>query len=57
MLAFDHVDGDVPDKRKVGLTVKEELERAGFVLDWDGSTNRRINMSKFDWKHRSGNKE
>ncbi|WP_395751616.1 DUF6891 domain-containing protein [Prosthecobacter sp.] len=53
-LAFDHVDGDVPDKLKVALTLKEELERAGFALEWDGTSNHRIHIPKFDWKRRYG---
>lgn len=52
MLAFDHVDGDVPDKVKVGKMMKEELERVGFALVWDGTTNTRINIPNFDWKRR-----
>jgi hypothetical protein len=52
MLAFDHVEGDVPDKIKVGLAVQIELEKAGFTIDWDQTTSRRINIPKFDWKHR-----
>jgi hypothetical protein len=52
MLAFNHVNGDVPDKLKVGLAVKEELERAGFALEWDGTSEQRINIPKFDWKRR-----
>lgn len=52
MLAFDHVNGDVPDKLKVGLALKAELERAGFALEWDGTSDQRINIPKFDWKRR-----
>ncbi len=52
MLAFDHVEGDVPDKVKVGMAVKEELERAGFDLEWNGTIHKRINVPKFDWKRR-----
>ena len=52
MLAFDHVDGDVPDKLKVGLIVKQELERAGFVLDWKETTDERIGIPQFEWKRR-----
>lgn len=52
MLAFNHVDDDVPDKLKVGLALKEELERAGLTLEWDGTTEQRINITKFDWKRR-----
>ncbi len=56
MLAYDHVNGDVPDKIKVGSAVKEELERNGFVLDWNGTSENRINIPKFDWKRRSKTK-
>ncbi len=52
MLAFNHVNDDVPDKLKVGLALKEELEHAGFALEWDGTSDQRINIPKFDWKRR-----
>jgi hypothetical protein len=57
MLAYDHVDGDVPDKYRVALSIKDELEKTGFVLEWDGSADKRINIPKFEWKNRtlSGN--
>lgn len=54
MLTYDHVNGDVPEKIKVAQTIQQELERAGFNLDWDGTANQRINIPAFDWKHRSG---
>lgn len=50
MLAYDHVEGDVPDKSRVGLTIKEELEAAGFSLEWDGTANKRIHIPQMDWK-------
>ena len=53
MLAYDHIDGDVPEKIKVAQTMQQELEKAGFTLEWDGTTNQRINIPKFDWKHRA----
>ena len=52
MLAFNHVNSDVPDKLNVGLALKEELERDGFTLEWDGTSDQRINIPKFDWKRR-----
>lgn len=52
MLAFDHVKDEDPDKLKVGLALKEELESAGFALEWDGTSDQRINIPKFDWKRR-----
>lgn len=52
MMAFDHVDGDVPDKIKIGVALKVELERFGFVIEWSGTTSERINIPKIDWKRR-----
>ncbi len=52
MLAFDHVDGDVPDKIRVGNALKEELERVGFKIDWSGAADQRINIAVIDWKRR-----
>ncbi|NMR26904.1 hypothetical protein HH219_15450 [Pseudoalteromonas sp. NEC-BIFX-2020_015] len=53
MLAYDHVDGDVPEKIKVAQTIQQELQRAGFTLKWDSTTNQRVNIVQFDWKHRA----
>ena len=53
MLAYDHVDGDVPEKLKVAESLRNELVAAGFTVEWDGSTNQRIDIPNFDWKHRS----
>lgn len=44
MIAFDHVDGDVADKARVGVVLKEELENAGFAAAWDDTTQTRINI-------------
>jgi len=53
MLAYDHVNGDVTEKIKVAQIMQQELEKAGFTIEWDGTTNQRINISKFDWKNRT----
>ncbi|WP_417861727.1 DUF6891 domain-containing protein [Vreelandella venusta] len=53
MLAYDHVNGDVPEKIEVAETIQQALEKAGFTVEWDGTTNQRINIPKFDWKHRA----
>ncbi len=53
MLAYEHVDGDVPEKIKVAQTIQQELQRAGFTLEWDGTTNQKVNIVQFDWKHRA----
>ena len=55
LLAFNHVDGDVSDKLKVGMVVKEELQRAGFALDWDGTIEHRIKIINIEWKRRYRN--
>jgi hypothetical protein len=52
MVAFDHIDGDVPDKMKIGLALKEELERVRFGIEWDGIIDQRINIPKIEWKRR-----
>lgn len=52
-LAYDHVNGDVPEKIKVALIIQKELEKGGFTLDWDGTTNTRLCIPNFDWKHRT----
>ncbi len=52
MLAFNHVKGDVPDKALVGQTLKEELEAAGLSVDWNGTSDTRINIPQIDWKNR-----
>lgn len=52
-LAYDHIAGDVPDKIKVATKIQQELEQAGFVLEWDGTVEKRIRLTNFDWKHRS----
>lgn len=52
MLAYDHIEGDVPDKIKVAEVLKKELENIGFAIEWDGTNDQRINIPKFDWKHR-----
>jgi hypothetical protein len=55
MIAFDHIEGDVPDKIKIGVALKEELEKVGFKLDWDGTTEKRINIPEIEWKRRYKN--
>jgi hypothetical protein len=53
MLAYDHVKGDVPEKINVAKVIQEELEKAGFTTDWDGTTNKKINIPNIDWKKRT----
>ena len=56
MLAYDHVNGDVPEKIEVAQAMQQELEKVGFTVEWDGTTNQRINIPKFDWKHRASSR-
>ena len=53
MLAYDHVDGDVPEKINVAKAIKKTLEIEGFVLEWDGTTNQRIKIPKINWQNRN----
>jgi hypothetical protein len=53
-LAFGPID---PRKEKtegpvIGSWVVEELKRAGFDVDWNGSFEQRIRVRNIDWKRR-----
>lgn len=52
MLAFDHVAGEVPEKVEVGRILKEELERVGFEVAWNGTPDERICIPKIQWHRR-----
>lgn len=56
MLAYDHVNGDVPEKIDVAQTIQKALKKAGFDVEWDGTTNQRLSIPKFDWKHRANSR-
>ncbi|MGU3494404.1 DUF6891 domain-containing protein [Xanthobacteraceae bacterium A53D] len=51
-IAYDHVDGDVPDKVAVGETVMAALRAAGLKPDWNGDAKRRIELKDFVWRRR-----
>ncbi len=53
MLAYDHIKGDGPEKIKVAQVMQQELEKAGFTVDWNQTTQQRINLPNFDWKNRA----
>ena len=36
----------------IGRIIKEELEKASFQVEWDGTFKTRIFVPKFDWKRR-----
>lgn len=48
--------GDLNDVAKkmidVGHSVKHALEEAGFEVEWDGTSNTRLNISKIKWQRR-----
>ena len=37
---------------EVGNIVREELEQAGFKVEWDGAFNKRIKVPEFHWQRR-----
>jgi len=37
---------------QVGSIVKEELERTGLIVDWDGTFESRLNIPKLNWQKR-----
>jgi uncharacterized protein DUF6891 len=49
--------GSFPPSRKgavaVGQTVRKEFERAGFMVDWDGTADTRLLLTGFRWQRRS----
>lgn len=53
MLAF----GDLADDRErsvaAGQAIAAALRQAGFQVEWDGTTQTRINLPLFDWKRRA----
>lgn len=52
MLAFGDLDGDKNAKLKIGKLIAATLEAHGFKIEWNGDSETRINIPKFDWKHR-----
>ena len=52
LIAFDHVDGEVPEKAHIGDVVQAALEAQGLVTEWNGDPEVRINLPAFDWKRR-----
>jgi hypothetical protein len=54
-LAFGPVDPQDEDTGgpAVGRIIAEELQRAGFTIEWDGTFKQRIFIPCFDWKRRT----
>jgi hypothetical protein len=53
-LAFGPVDpkNEEVEGPRIGAVIIEELGRAGFATQWDGTFGRRIHVQKIDWKRR-----
>ena len=53
-LAFGPVDPNEEKQEgpKVGIIIREELERAGLHVDWDGTFEKRMSVPKFVWQRR-----
>src|SRR5207237_1257540 len=53
--------GSFPPSREcavaVGQMVREEFERAGFAVEWDGTADTRLLLKGFRWQRRSPNME
>lgn len=54
LLSFGSIDPEREDDDgpAVGKAIVEELVRAGFTVEWDGSVEERIAIPGFDWKRR-----
>ncbi|MDB9420533.1 MAG: hypothetical protein EWV55_22060 [Microcystis viridis Mv_BB_P_19951000_S69] len=52
MLAFGDLDTDPAQKTSIGNTIKDILESKGFVVEWNGDPESRLNIPELDWKRR-----
>lgn len=52
LIAFDHIEGDVPEKATIGEAVQAALEAEGLATEWNGDPETRINLPDFEWKRR-----
>ena len=52
-LAYGDLAGTSEWNRAIGKIVKEELERQGFLVEWDGDENKRIDLPGMVWQHRT----
>ena len=53
MLAYGDIADTPSGKRAVGELVKAELERRGFVVEWDGDAEKRIDLPRIVWQRRA----
>jgi hypothetical protein len=54
LFAFGPIDPDEEETKGpvIGQIIKEELEREGFIVDWNGTFNKRINVPNLVWRKR-----
>lgn len=53
MLAYGHFTDHAKKGAEIGQIVREECERAGFEVEWNGNLNTRVFLPKFRWQRRS----
>lgn len=53
MIAFGDLDDDQGAKTQIGHSVKAVLEGRGFLVEWNGDPETRLNIATIDWKRRS----
>ena len=54
-LAFGPVDPkrEATDGPKVGAIIRDELQRVGLPVEWDGTFGQRISVPRFKWQKRA----
>lgn len=53
VIGFGDLDNDKAKKAEIGNIVKQVLESTGFIVEWNGNTETRLNIPNLDWKRRS----
>jgi len=53
MLAFGDLKNTANGKSAIGMIVKSTIEKHGFVVQWNGESEKRIEVPDIDWKRRT----
>ena len=53
MLAYGDIAETAGGRRAIGELVKAELERRGFVVEWDGDEEKRSDLPRIVWQRRT----
>ncbi len=56
-LAFGNIADTESGKRQIGERVTAEFERRGFIVEWDGNPETRVNLPKIVWRRRTPDDE